>query len=146
MDPSRRRRKPEAPRRRTASPAPSPRRRGAPAGKRPRPLSLQVVPLQPVCELGTAGSTCPFHRQENRGSFAEPDIEPDLPASGPRAFQHLFGAGPKFQARGGTGEGSSKKEKGLAQTTWLLILILLLDVLAFIECLPLTRHFVKLFT
>lgn len=32
MDPSRRRRKPEAPRRRTASPTPTPRRRGAPAG------------------------------------------------------------------------------------------------------------------
>uniref|UniRef100_A0A671FA21 Centromere protein A n=1 Tax=Rhinolophus ferrumequinum TaxID=59479 RepID=A0A671FA21_RHIFE len=32
MDPPRRRRKPETPRRRTGSPAPGPRRRGAPAG------------------------------------------------------------------------------------------------------------------
>ncbi|XP_019590829.2 histone H3-like centromeric protein A [Rhinolophus sinicus] len=51
MDPSRRRRKPEAPRRRTASPAPSPRRRGAPAGRRRILVLKEIRNLQKSTQL-----------------------------------------------------------------------------------------------
>lgn len=111
MGPRRRTRKPEVPRRRTASPAPSPPRRGPRLGNPLRPLALEPASLQPGCEVGTAGSACPFHRPENRARVRSPG--PNLPTSGWRspAVRLVLLVAParvwaKFQAPQGNGESS----------------------------------------
>lgn len=136
MDPPRRSRKSGVPRRRPASPAPSPRRRGAP-GNQLCPLSLLLIllsiypettPLKPVCELGTAGSACPLHRRENRGSLAESGMDPYLQAPGASAGLPASARG-RAQVPSPARDWKRRFRKGRpGQTTWLLILILLLDV------------------
>lgn len=120
-----------------ASPVPrggDPRARPpVPAGVAPQvtsrvPFPSETTRLKPVCELGTAGSACPLHRRENRGSLAESGIDPDLQAPGASADLPAS-ARERAQVPSPARDWKRQFRKGgLGQTTWLLILILLLDV------------------
>lgn len=90
------------------------------------PCPPEPAPQQPVCELDAAESACPFHRRENRGSLPNLD-EPDLPAPGPQVRRSpgiRSRQVPSSRAGRRTREGSSEEERGLAQTTRLLMLVL----------------------
>lgn len=129
MGPRRRSRKAEVPRRRTASPAAGPPRRAPSLGNRPRLLALEPASLQPGCEVGTAGSTFPFHRPENRARVR--GWGRNLPTSGWRspAARQSPAAGRTCTGRPrvpGPARDWGKRAGGerMAQAVWLLILIL----------------------